>query len=91
MRNLVIGLGRTRAKGRRSSGRLEGCKEIGLDATDAKGRRSSARLEGVHGGCMRNLVISLGRTRAKGRRSSARVEGCKEIGLGCTSAFTFSA
>jgi hypothetical protein len=40
---------------------------------------------------MRNLVIGLGRTRAKGRRSSARVEGCKEIGLGCTSAFTFSA
>ena len=47
MRNLVIGLGRTRAKGRRSSARVEGCKEIGLDDTDAKGRRSSGRREGV--------------------------------------------
>ena len=50
MRNLVIGLGRTRAKARRSSARVEGCKEIGLDDTDAKAGRSSARLEGVHGG-----------------------------------------
>ena len=47
MRNLVIGLDDTDAKGRRSSARVEGCKEIGLDDTDAKGRRSSARLEGV--------------------------------------------
>ena len=47
MRNLVIVLDDTDAKGRRSSARVEGCKEIGVDDTDAKGRRSSGRLEGV--------------------------------------------
>ena len=53
MRNLVIGLDDTDAKGRRSSGRLEGvhggCMRnlvIGLGRTRAKARRSSARVEG---------------------------------------------
>ena len=46
MRNLVIGLGRTRAKGRRSSARVEGCKEIGLDDTDAKRQAIKRQAEG---------------------------------------------
>ena len=46
MRNLVIGLDDTDAKGRRSSAKLEGCKEIGLDDTDAKRQAIKRQAEG---------------------------------------------
>ena len=46
MRKLVIGLDDTDAKGRRSSAKLEGCKEIGLDDTDAKRQAIKRQAEG---------------------------------------------